>query len=78
MEKYFDNICNTKKFKFEEDWAELRPKLAHLDYGDVVYDYPGDASFAQRLESIHYNAFLTIPGYFRGTFRDKLNSELSR
>ena len=26
MEKRLDNIENVKKLKFEEDWAELRPK----------------------------------------------------
>ena len=29
--------------------AFIRP---HLDYGDVVYDYPGNASFVQKLESV--------------------------
>ena len=29
--------------------AFIRPQL---DYGDVVYDYPGNASFAQNLESV--------------------------
>ena len=48
----------------------------HLDYGDVVYDYPGNASFMQKLESVQYNASLAITGCFRGTSRDKLYSEL--
>ena len=48
----------------------------HLDYGDVVYDYPGNASFMQKLESVQYNASLTITGCFRGTSWDKLYSEL--
>ena len=48
----------------------------HLDYGDVVYDYPGNASFTQKLESVQYNASLAIAGCFRGTSRDKLYSEL--
>ena len=53
--------------------ALIRP---HLDYGDVVYDYPGNASFMQKLESVQYNASLAITGCFRGTSRDKLYSEL--
>ena len=44
--------------------AFIRP---HLDYGDVVYDYPGNASFTQKLESAQYNASLAITGCFRGT-----------
>ena len=35
----------------------------HLDYGDVVYDYPGNASFMQKLESVLFNASLTITSY---------------
>ena len=53
--------------------AFIRP---HLDYGDVVYDFPGNASFMQKLESVQYNASLAITGCFRGTSRDKLYSEL--
>ena len=45
----------------------IRP---HLDYGDVVYNYPGNASFSQKLESVQYNASLAITGCFRGTYKD--------
>ena len=51
----------------------IRP---HLDYGDIIYDHPGNAVFVQRLESIQYNACLAITGCFRGTSREKLYSEL--
>ena len=51
----------------------IRP---HLDYGDIIYDHPGDATFVQRLESIQYNACLAITGCFRGTSREKLYLEL--
>ena len=37
--------------------AFIRP---HLDYGDVVYDYPENAYFVQKLESVQYNASLEI------------------
>ena len=47
-----------------------------MDYGDVVYDYPGNASFMQKFESVKYNASLAATGYFRGTYRDKLYSKL--
>lgn len=53
--------------------AFVRP---HLDYGDIVYDYPGNVSFTQKLESIQYNACLAITGCFRGTSREKLYAEL--
>ena len=48
----------------------------HLDYGDIVYDNPGNMSFINRLESIQYNACLAITGCIRGTSREKLYSEL--
>ena len=48
----------------------------HLDYGDVIYDYPGNATFSRKLESVQYNACLAITGCFRGTSREKLYSEL--
>jgi len=51
----------------------IRP---HLDYGDIVYDRPGNATFVQKLESIQYNACLAITGCFRGTSQEKLYSEL--
>ena len=41
--------------------AFIRP---HLDYRDVVYDYPGNVSFVQKLESVQYNASLAITGCF--------------
>ena len=53
--------------------AFVRP---HLDYGDIIYDCPENATFAQKLESIQYNACLAITGCFRGTSREKLYSEL--
>ena len=53
--------------------ALIRP---HLDYRDVVYDYPGNASFIQKFESVQYNASLAITGCFRSTSSDKSYSEL--
>ena len=51
----------------------LRP---NLDFGDVIYNYQRKAYFMQKLESVQYNVSLAITGCFRGTFRDKLYSEL--
>ena len=53
--------------------AYVRP---HLDYGDIVYDRPGNANFSEKLESVQYNACLAITGCFRGTSREKLYCEL--
>ena len=51
----------------------IRP---HLDYGDRIYDQVYIVSFQQKLESIHYNAALTIAGAIRGTSEKKLFEEL--
>ena len=48
----------------------------HLDYGDIIYDRPGNFTFIDKLESVQYNACLAITGCFRGTSREKLYSEL--
>ena len=48
----------------------------HLDYGDIIYDCPGNATFSEKLESIQYNACLAITGCFRGTSKEKLYDEL--
>ena len=42
--------------------AFIRP---HVDYGDVVSDYPGNACFVQKLESVQYNTSLTVTGCFQ-------------
>ena len=51
----------------------IRP---HLDYGDVLYDQAFNNSFHAKMESIQYNACLTITGAIRGTSREKIYQEL--
>ena len=51
----------------------IRP---HLDYGDGIYDQPFNASFSNKIESVQYNAALTITGAIQGSCRDKLYQEL--
>ena len=46
--------------------AFLRPLL---DYGDIIYDQPLNASFCEKLESVHYKAALAIAGPIQGTSR---------
>ena len=43
----------------------IRP---HLDYGDIIYDQAYNLSFHQKLESIRYNAALTLTGEIRGSY----------
>ena len=47
-----------------------------LDYADVIYDQPHNASFSQKIESIQYNAALAITGAIRGSSKEKLYQEL--
>ena len=48
----------------------------HFDYGDVLYDQVFNSPFQNKLESIQYNACLTIIGTIRGTSRKELYQEL--
>ena len=48
----------------------------YLDYGHIIYDQPQNQSFCNKLESIQYNAALTITGAIRGTSKTKLYKEL--
>ena len=48
----------------------------HLDYGDIIYDNSSNATFSQMIESIQYNASLSITGAIHGTSREKLYQEL--
>ena len=47
-----------------------------LDYGDIIYDNPNNASLTRKLEKVQYDACLAITGCFRGTSREKLYEEL--
>ena len=51
----------------------MRP---HLDHGDVIYDETNNETFHQKLESIQYNACLTLSGAIRGSSREKRYHEL--
>ena len=51
----------------------IRP---HLDYADVIFDKPSNATFSNRIESAQYNAALAITGTIRGTSKEKLYEEL--
>lgn len=46
--------------------AFVRP---YLDHGNIIYDYPGNATFTKKLESIQCNVCIAITGCFRGSSR---------
>ena len=49
---------------------------SHLDYGDVLYDQPNNESLCQKIESVQYNAALTVTGAIKGTSQMKLYNGL--
>ena len=51
-------------------------KRPHLDYGDVIYDRPSNASLSKKIESMQYNATLAITWAMKGSSREKLYQEL--
>ena len=51
----------------------IRP---HLGYSDIISDQPINGSFGKKLESVQYNAAVTITGDIKGTSREKLYKEL--
>ena len=53
--------------------AIIRP---HLDYGDILYGQPNNATFCQKIESFQYKAALAIAGAIQGTSQEKLLEEL--
>ena len=48
----------------------------HLDYADVIFDKPRNATFSNRIVSAQYNAALAKTGTIRGTSNEKLYQEL--
>ena len=43
----------------------------HLDYADVIYDQTQNMVFSNKIESVQYNAALTMTGAIKGTSRTK-------
>ena len=48
---------------------------SHLNYGDVIYDQSYNNIFHQKMESIQYNAALTVTGAISGSSMEKLYQE---
>ena len=49
---------------------------SYLDYDDVLYDQPNNESLCQKIESVQYNAALTVAGAIKGISQMKLFNEL--
>ena len=48
----------------------------YLDYDDIIYDQPSNASFSYKIKPVQYNATLVITGALKGTSRVKHYHEL--
>ena len=48
----------------------------HLDYGDILYDKPGNQNFQNKLEKVQFKACLAITGAIQETSRQKIYDEL--
>ena len=48
----------------------------HLDYGDIVYNQPNNASLSDKIESVKYHPALAITGATKGSSEEKLYHEL--
>ena len=42
----------------------------HLDYADIIYDKPNNINIFDKIESLQYNAVLTITGAITGSSKN--------
>ena len=49
----------------------------HLDYGDILYDKPGNQNFENKIEKVQYSACIAITGAIQGSSKERLYDELS-
>ena len=71
IKKLYNNLPRKSLLSIYKSF--IRP---HLDYADVIYDQPHNETFSNKIESVQYNAALSITGAIRGTSREKLYQEL--
>ena len=49
---------------------------SHLDYADIIYDKPNNASFKNKKENVQYRACIAITSAIQGMSREYLYREL--
>ena len=54
------------------DKSFIRP---YLDYADVIFDKPSNATFSNWIESTQYNASVAITGAIKGASKEKNNTK---
>ena len=50
----------------------------HIDYWDIIYDQPSNESFCEKLESVQYEAALTIAVVVQSLSKEELFMELGQ
>ena len=69
-------LCKFQAFLPHQSLVYKAFTRSHLNYGDIIYDQSCNHLFHQKMESIQYNAALTIAGAIIATARVKLYQEL--
>ena len=67
------SVCLPRKALLTIYKSFVRP---HLDYGDILYDKPGNLNFESKIEKVQYKACIAITGAIQGTSRERLFDEL--
>ena len=67
------SVCLPRKAQLTIYQSFVRP---HLDYGDTLYDKPGNINFESKIEKVQYKACIAITGAIQGTSRERLYDEL--
>ena len=74
--EYFSKV-ESKVIKTIGIIRKLQNFIPRLDYGEIIYDKAFNESFQTKLESLQYNATLTITGTIRGSSTKRFLRNLS-
>ena len=66
------SVCLPRKALLTIYKSFVRP---HLDYGDILYDKPGNLNSGSKIEKVQYKACIAITGVIQGTSRERLYDE---
>ena len=67
------SVCLPRKAPLTIYKSFVRP---HLDYGDILYDKPGNLNFESKIEKAQYKACIAITAAIQRTSRERLYDEL--
>ena len=67
------SVCLPRKTLLTMYKSFFRP---HLDYGDILYDKPGNLKFKSKIEKVQYKTCIAITGAIPETSGEQLHHEL--